>query len=169
MAVSWAEGDNDMRTWILAAALLAASPALAQPKNGATDVTAIRALRAESNKAIAAHDMARFTPVFADDAVFVWSNGSTAVGKAALQTFFARDFADPAFDRYVRTPAKVVVSQSGARAVEHGTWQAFKHNAEGATRYGGDYAAHWVRKPEGWRVQGELYVKLRCTGSLCTP
>ena len=158
-----------MRTWILAAALLVASPAMAQPKDAAGDVAAIRSLRAASNKAIADHDMARFTPVFADDALFVWSNGTTAIGKAGLQAFFAKDFADPAFIKYVRTPGKVVVSQSGARAVEHGTWQAFKHNPDGDTRYGGDYAAHWVRKPEGWRIQGELYVKLRCTGSLCTP
>ena len=158
-----------MRAWILAAALLAASPAMAQPKGAGADVAAIRALRATSNKAIADHDMAAFTPVFADDALFVWSNGSTAIGKAGLQAFFEKDFADPVFIKYVRTPARIVVSQSGARAVEHGTWQAFKHNAAGDTRYGGDYAAHWVRKPDGWKVQGELYVKLRCTGSLCTP
>lgn len=135
----------------------------------AADAAAIRALRAESNRAIAAHDLARFTPVFADDAVFVWSNGSTTVGKAALQTIFLRDFADPAFDRYVRTPERVAVAANGVRAVEHGTWTALNHNAEGETRYGGDYSAHWVRTERGWKIQGELYVKLRCAGSLCTP
>lgn len=135
----------------------------------AADVQAIRTLRAASNQAISKHDMASFTPVFADDAVFVWSNGTSAVGKAALQQFFARDFADPAFISYVRTPARVTVSANGVRAVEHGTWTALKKNADGETRYGGDYAAHWMKTPEGWRVKGELYVKLRCSGSLCTP
>jgi uncharacterized protein (TIGR02246 family) len=144
-------------------------PGAANSPEHAADAAAIRALRATSNRAIADHDLARFTPVFADDALFVWSNGSTAIGKAALAQFFASDFADPAFDRYVRTPQRVSVAANGVRAVEHGTWTALKHNAEGQTRYGGDYAAHWVRKDGAWRIQGELYVKLRCEGSLCTP
>jgi ketosteroid isomerase-like protein len=135
----------------------------------AADASAIRAVRAASNRAIADHEMARFTPAFADDAVFVWSNGTSAVGKAGLERFFAQDFADPAFDRYVRTPGRVSVAANGVRAVEHGTWTALKHNADGETRYGGDYAAHWMKTPEGWRIKGELYVKLRCEGSLCTP
>jgi uncharacterized protein (TIGR02246 family) len=135
----------------------------------AADAAAIRALRARSNRAIAEHDMAGFTPAFDDDAVFVWSNGTTAIGKAGLMQFFARDFADPAFDRYVRTAARVAVAANGVRAVEHGTWTALKHDAAGQTRYGGDYSAHWMKKDGAWRIQGELYVKLHCEGSLCTP
>ncbi len=135
----------------------------------AADAAAIRAVRATSNRAIAAHDLAAFLPAFADDAVFVWSNGTSAVGKAGLSQFFAQDFADPAFIKYVRSPERVAVAANGVRAVEHGTWTALKHNAQGDTRYGGDYAAHWMRKDGAWRIQGELYVKLRCEGSLCTP
>ena len=135
----------------------------------AADKGAIRALRLQSNRAIAAHDLAAFTPIFADDAVFVWSNGTSAVGKAGLTQFFARDFADPAFVTYVRTPERLAVSDQGVRAVEHGTWTAIKREARGETRYGGDYAAHWLKTAEGWRVRGELYVKLHCDGPLCTP
>jgi uncharacterized protein (TIGR02246 family) len=135
----------------------------------AADRAEIERLRALSNRAIAAHDMAAFTPLFADDAVFVWSNGSSAVGKAGLVATFARDFADPAFVTYVRTPGQITVSDQGVRAVEHGTWTALKREARGETRYGGDYAAHWFKTPQGWRVRGELYVKLACTGPLCTP
>lgn len=133
------------------------------------DAEAIRALRARSNAAIRAHDMAAFTPVFAEDAVFVWSNGTSAVGKAGLTSFFARDFADPAFIAYVRSPERVAVSENGLRAVEHGTWTALKKNEAGPTRYGGDYAAHWFKGAAGWQIRGELYVKLRCDGALCTP
>ena len=135
----------------------------------AADAAAIRAVRARSNRAIAEHDMAGFTPAFADDAVFVWSNGSSAVGKAGLTKFFAQDFADPSFDRYVRTPERVAVAANGVRAVEHGTWTALKHDAAGQTRYGGDYSAHWMKRDGAWKIVGELYVKLRCDGSLCTP
>ncbi len=131
----------------------------------AADGDAIRALRARSNAAIRAHDMAGFLPVFADDAVFVWSNGTSSVGKAGLQAFFAQDFADPAFGTYIRTPARVSVSENGQRAVEHGTWTALKRD----TRYGRDYLAHWFKASTGWQIRGELYVKLYCQGPLCTP
>ena len=126
---------------------------------------AIRALREVSNRAIAAHDLVRFTPIFADDAVFVWSNGTSAVGKAALSRSFAEDFADPLFIAYIRTPRQIAISDRGVRAVEHGTWKALKRG----TVYGGDYAAHWFKTDRGWRVHGELYVKLHCKGPLCLP
>jgi ketosteroid isomerase-like protein len=135
----------------------------------AADVAEIKSLRLANNRAIAAHDLKAFTPMFADDAVFIWSNGTTAVGKAELEKRFTGDFADPAFITYVRTPERISVSDTGVRAVEHGTWTALKHNAQGDTRYGGDYAAHWAKDDKGWHVRGELYVKLRCTGPLCTP
>ncbi len=135
----------------------------------AADKAAIKALRLQSNRAIAAHDLAAFTPMFSDDAVFVWSNGTSAIGKAGLSKFFAHDFADPAFVTYVRTPETLAVSDRGVRAVEHGAWTAIKREPRGETRYGGDYAAHWFKTPEGWRVRGELYVKLHCDGPICAP
>jgi len=130
-----------------------------------SDAAKIKELRAANNRAIAAHDMAGFLPAFAEDAAFVWSNGSSLTGKTALQAFFAKDFADPAFVAYVRTPERVSVSETGVRAVEHGTWTAIKRE----TLYGGDYMAHWFKSPDGWQVRGEVYVKLRCSGPLCTP
>ncbi len=79
--------------------------------------------------------------MFADDAVFTWSNGSHAIGKNELASFFAKRFADPKFDRYVRTPVTVSISDRGVRASEVGTWVALKQD----TRYGGDYVAHWMK------------------------
>ena len=131
----------------------------------AADESVIRALRADNNRAIAAHDLARFTAMFDDDAVFVWSGGGSAVGKAALARDFAEDFAEPGFITYIRSPQRLAVSANRLRAVEHGTWTALKRQ----TRYGGDYTAHWARTSGEWRVRGELYVKLYCNGPLCTP
>jgi uncharacterized protein (TIGR02246 family) len=133
------------------------------------EVDQIKALRAASNRAIAAHDMAALLPVFAEDAVFVFSNGSSAKARSEMQALFAKDFADPAFVTYVRAPGSVTVSDAGVRAVEHGQWTAIKREPRGETRYGGDYTAHWFKSPQGWQIRGELYVKLRCTGPLCTP
>jgi ketosteroid isomerase-like protein len=129
----------------------------------------IKNLRETSNRAIAAHDMAAFLLVFADDSTFVWSNGSSARGKAELQDRLAQDFADPSFVTSVRSPESVSVSDAGVRAVEHGTWTALKREPRGETRYGGDYMAHWFKTPQGWQIRGEVYVKLRCSGPLCTP
>ena len=155
---------------VLTGLLLAASvaPGLPTAANSG-DPAAIRALRDASNRAIASHDLKTLMPVVAEDAVFVFSNGSSAVGRSGMETVFARDFADPAFITYVRSPTAGTVSDTGARAVEHGPWEAYKTSPAGPTRYGGDYAAHWARTPEGWRIRGELYVKLRCAGPLCTP
>ena len=152
---------------VLALALACHGPVLAAAPD--PDLAAIRSLRAANNAAIAAHDLKGFTPMFAEDAVFVWSNGSSAVGRSGLEARFSGDFADPAFVTYIRTPGAVALSDTGQRAVEHGTWVAIKREPRGETRYGGDYAAHWARTPQGWRVRGELYVKLYCSGPLCIP
>jgi uncharacterized protein (TIGR02246 family) len=161
-----------------------AAPVAAKPKAGrsaeqavsvagerahAADRAAILALRAASNRAIAAHDLASFIPAFAEDAAFIWSDGSSSTSRSGLEARFAKDFADPVFVTYIRTPARVAVSDRGVRAVEHGTWTAITRGAGGETRHGGDYSAHWFKTGEGWRIRGELYVKLRCTGLLCTP
>jgi len=152
-----------MKALSLAVAAFALPAAAGPPPPN--DVSAIKAARTASNRAIAAHDLDSFLPMFADDAVFTWSNGSHAIGKKELASFFARDFADPKFDRYVRTPDQVSVSDRGVRASERGTWIALKQG----TRYGGDYLAHWMKVADRWRVVGELYVKLYCSGPLCTP
>jgi len=140
-------------------------PGLASLPEHRADIAAIRAARAANNAAIAGHDMGAFLPMYADDAVFTWSNGSSAMGKPALSAFFARDFGDAAFQTYIRAPSSISISDRGVRAAEHGHWTALK----AGTRYGGDYLAHWAKGANGWQVRGETYVKLYCEGPLCTP
>ncbi len=154
-------------TWRLVAAeeLDAGPPALAAQSSAISDIKSARDL---NNRAIAAHDLNGFLPLFADDAGFVVSNGAS-VSKPQLTELFAKDFADPAFVTYVRAPGRVSISDTGLRAVEHGTWTALKREPRGETRYGGDYMAQWSHGLEGWRVRGEIYVKLHCAGPLCTP
>ncbi len=135
----------------------------------ASDVRAIRDLRAASNQGIAAHSVAQAVAPFAEDAVFVFGGGGSAVGRKAMAAAFASDFADPAFLTYVRAPARISLSDTGARAVEQGTWTGLWREAAGETRYSGDYTANWAHTPNGWRVRGELYVTLRCEGPRCGP
>src|SRR5205823_186406 len=96
------------------------------------DIAKIKTARAANNKAIAAHDIASFLIMFTDDAAFTWSNGTHDVGRQALRIGFVQDFSDPNFDRYVRTPASISVSDRGSRAIEKGSWTALKKQ----TRYG---------------------------------
>ncbi len=135
----------------------------------AADVHEIRDLRAASNQGIAAHSAAEAVAPFAEDAVFVFGGGGSAVGRKAMAAAFASDFADPAFVTYVRAPTRIRISDTGARAVEHGTWTGLWRQAAGETRYRGDYTANWAHTPSGWRVRGELYVTLQCEGPRCKP
>lgn len=154
---------------VTAIAAAAATGLAAKDSEAGSTQRAIAELRAASNRGIAAHQVEAAVAPFAPDAVFVFSNGSSAVGRAAMAAQFQRDFADPAFVTYVRQPRRIGVSDTGARAVEHGVWTAIWREPAGETRYGGDYTAHWARGPGGWAVRGELYVKLRCKGPRCTP
>jgi uncharacterized protein (TIGR02246 family) len=143
--------------------LAAAFAAVAAPG----DEAAIRAARAETNAAIAAHDVGRLTSSFTDDVVLVSGAGEALIGKDAMRTGFIRAFAAPGFVDYVRTPVSVTVSGDGARAAERGRWIGRWRNLAGETRRSGTYLAHWVR-PEGrWRIRAELYVTLACDGAGC--
>ena len=154
-------------TLALSAAAIAPASSTARPVGAESE---IRALRQDSNAAIAAHDLDRLGRMYADDAVFVWSNGSSAVGKAAMLATFADDFGDhDGAVTFVRTPKAVTLAASGMRAFETGTWVGLRQGSAGGMRYGGSYSAHWANGPDGWRVRGELFVKLHCTGARCKP
>ena len=79
-----------MKALSLAIAAFALPAAAAPPPPN--DVSAIKAARTASNRAIAAHDLNSFLPMFADDAVFTWSNGSHAIGKKELAVILRAGF-----------------------------------------------------------------------------
>lgn len=159
-----------LRSRVLAAAVLVTTtiPVAARERS---DKSLITDLRRDNNAAIAAHDLDRIGSLYTDGAVFVWSDGTSAVGRKALLGTFGEDFADTRWTSiiFTRTPATIRVSNSGNRAFESGTWTGDKRGPDGSLRYGGSYSAHWIKGPAGWRVCGELYVKLHCQGRACTP
>ena len=70
--------------------------------------------------------------------------------------------------RYERTPTEVVVSRHWPLAWERGTWAARRAgDARGAPLFTGQYAAHWVRRDDRWRIRSELFVALECPGGPC--
>jgi hypothetical protein len=129
------------------------------------DVASIRALRARSNAAIAAHDGAALRPLQAPGyASIPGSLGKPLSGDEAAARL-GRAFADPTFVTYVRTPGRIAVSSSRKRAAETGRWLGTWRKSDGLMRLSGIYQAVWVPVEGRWRLQNESFVTLRCIGS----
>jgi uncharacterized protein (TIGR02246 family) len=125
----------------------------------------IRAVRQGSNAAIARHDLAAMRETWVEDVQITAGLGSTANGTAEVEARIAAAFADPTFDRWVRTPESVEVATDGARAAELGSWEGTWHQPNGPLVRRGRYLAHWVKLPDGgWRIRAELFVALSATG-----
>jgi ketosteroid isomerase-like protein len=148
----------------LAALGMAAATAGAQaPPAG--DEAAIRAARADSNRAIAAHDVAGIARHWLPDVHIVTSTSAQATGSEANGERMAQQFARRPDTVYVRTPTAVEVWPAWAVAAERGTWTGRWTEPDGTVQIGGTYLAQWRKTDSGWRLQAELFVPTACTGS----
>ena len=129
----------------------------------------ILALRAENNRAIAAHDLDGTMRIVADDYVMV--GGSSGIERSPTESRkgWAEEFATKGFDRYVRTTTKIEVGERKGvvRAAEHGRWVGIHHKPAGIARPFGSYFVHWSKATGHWRVVSEAYVTLGCRGPGC--
>jgi hypothetical protein len=130
-------------------------------------VAAVRAGRAESNAAIAAHDAARLRPLFHDDYHGIrGSTGNVTNSAEEAVRLFAQDvFPDPTFITYQRTPDNITLSGSGKRVAESGTWTGTWRKPDGIAKLSGIYLAMWTPKDGVWRLKSESFVTLSCVGS----
>ncbi|MBV8684168.1 MAG: nuclear transport factor 2 family protein [Caulobacteraceae bacterium] len=135
----------------------------------AEDKTAILALRAQNNRAIAAHDPEGVMAMAADDYVTVGGAGDIQRGLAGNLKLWAEEFARPGFDRYVRSPTDLQVGERKdvLRAAESGTWEGVNRLPAGEARPFGRYFAHWSKQSGRWLVVSETYVTLGCRGAGC--
>jgi len=129
------------------------------------DEQTIRRLRAEFNRAIAAHDAGSLPKFWREDLHVTTGVGKQLAGSAAVRAAFEAIFADETFITYTRTPDKVVLSASGIRAAESGHWLGEWKKTDGKMELRGTYLAMWRKENEQWRIQSELYVSLKCAGS----
>lgn len=146
-------------------ALFAGMIAAMMPATDESVKAEIRALRARSNAAIAAHDVAGMKALFVPDAVILPGSSGAALAMDGFDARIGATFADPGFLDYVRTPAEVTVARSGRRAAENGHWVGRWRKADGELRLSGVYQAMWVPTGAGWRIRNESFVTLACTGS----
>jgi ketosteroid isomerase-like protein len=130
---------------------------------------AIRALREQSNAAIAAHRPGEVRALLTDDYTALPGSSGRPLTAGETERRLAAAFADPTFVTYVRTPKRVAVAQSGKRAAETGVWLGRWRKEDGEMRLSGIYQATWVPRDGGWRLLNESFVTLRCTGSRSCP
>lgn len=135
----------------------------------ANEEQAVRALRAEHNRAIAAHDLDAVMSIAADDYIFVGGNSGIERSKADAHRGWAEDFAIDGFDRYVRTPKRIEIGERKGvlRAAERGEWEGFFRTPAGISRPYGQYFAHWSKASGRWKLVSDTYVTLGCRGSGC--
>ena len=155
-----------MRARLGAAGLLLAFavPTAADAQGTAGVAARIRALRAQSNAAIAAHDFEGMRQFFVDEYTILPGSSGASFDIAAFRRRIAPTFADPTFVTYVRTPDRIIVGGSGKRAAETGRWVGTWRTPQGELRLSGIYQAMWVPTPAGWRLKNESFVSLRCVG-----
>lgn len=137
---------------------------VAQPGSAADS---IRALRHQSNDAIARHDVAAIVSFLDAEYQATAGSGRFLNGVEEMRAAFAEQFDRFPDAKYVRTPDSIAVDSTTSRAYERGTWVGTWTTAGAPLRTGGRYAAYWRRRDGGWKIHAELFVTLFCEGPGC--
>jgi uncharacterized protein (TIGR02246 family) len=130
-----------------------------------SDEQQIRAARASSNQAIAAHDLQGIARIWMEDVHIVTSTSVQSGGRESNQQRMGRQFANRPDTVYVRRPTVIDVYLPWAVASERGEWTGTWTEPDGKLDIGGTYHAQWRKVDGQWRVQAELYVPTRCKGA----
>lgn len=144
--------------------LLSLSALSAAATMPAGDVAQIRALRGQSNAAVAAHAYQAMRRFFLPDYTILPGSSGRPFTADEMATRIAGDFNDPEFVTYVRTPTRIIVSDRRQRAAEVGRWTGTWRKAGGTMVVTGIYQATWNPTPAGWRLKNESFVTLACRG-----
>lgn len=121
---------------------------------------AIRARRADFNRAIAEGDAAAIAPLLARDCVMVTGTDSAVIsGRMAQVKVWRREFAHPQRLVYLRTSENVTVSPVEPIAMEQGRWQGTVNGSD-TVAASGTYAAKWREAGGEWVIEAEVFVTL---------
>jgi ketosteroid isomerase-like protein len=115
----------------------------------------IRANRAASNAAIAAHDADGIVRDMLKDYSIVTGRGQHVEGRDSILAFWRKTLIAMPGVVYLRTPVSIVISKNDSLAWETGQWVA-EHSYSG----GGNYAAMWRKTDSSWKLAAELFVSL---------
>ena len=157
------------RTFCVALAIALTGGQLQAAPTYSNEKKAVLNLRAEHNRAIAAHDLDGVMSIVAEDYVNVVGNSGIQRSKADARKEWARDFVADGFERYVRSPSHIEIGERKGvlRAAELGRWEGFRRPATGVSRPYGRYLAHWSKASGQWKLVSDTYVTLGCRGPGC--
>jgi hypothetical protein len=145
--------------------VFAVAPFSGLAQAGTSDEGLIRATRARSNAAIAAHDPAAMASAWLPEYHAVYSTNAQVNGREAARSYFAERFAGRPDVIYMRLPRSVVVNAKWGQAAEAGRWTGHWTQRDGVTRVGGDYYAKWQKVNGQWLILAEIFVQVSCTGT----
>lgn len=117
----------------------------------------IRALRKQSNAAIAALDPDYVVAFMTDDVEVRVAGGDLLVGRDANREAFTTQMRTKTFGGYVRAPEQVLVQTDPLRATERGTWTGRWHVQGRQQIQQGPYTAEWRFTDVGWLIAKEEY------------
>ena len=130
-----------------------------------SDEQLIRAARERSNAAIAKHDLDGIAAEWMDDVQIVSSTSAHGAGKDANRQRMAAQFKNRPDTIYIRKTVSVDVYAPWNVASERGEWTGRWSEPDGTLEIVGSYQAQWRKVDGRWRIQAELFVPARCTGS----
>lgn len=138
---------------------------LAAGQPTADDDALIRAARAQSNAAIAAHDVPGIARHWRPDVHIVTSTGAQGTGRDVNGERMSQQFARRPDTVYVRTPVTVDVFSAWQVASERGEWTGRWTEPDGVVDIRGTYLAKWRKVDGAWQIQTEVFVPTSCRGS----
>lgn len=126
----------------------------------------ISAVRAASNVAFAAGDVAGMLAAIDVDYVGTGGSGGHIRSREELVVLFRRIAESPVGLHFIRTPGRIEVSPDGLRAMETGRWVG-RERRDGVqvTTVGGGYTAYWRRVDDRWVIHAEVFVTLHPAGT----
>lgn len=118
---------------------------------------AIRRVREESNRRIAAHDADGAVALMHEAVMVIPSGGGPLAGRAAVRAVFAASFADPDFLTYERRPDRIEIAADGSGATEAGRWRGLWKTGGRHPKLAGHYTARWRLDAGRWLILSEIF------------
>jgi len=119
----------------------------------------IRALRKQSNAAIAALDPQYVASFMSEDVEVAVAGGPVLRGRAANIDAWEAQMRAKGFGGYVRPPEQVTVDPSGTSAREVGHWVGRWRMNGRAHEQEGRYTAEWKLGAMGWEIARESFTE----------
>ena len=125
----------------------------------------IRDVRRLSNLAIAQHNSLAIANYWTNDFHLISSRNSEVAGREQNRKLFAVEFKTRKDVLYVRTPVKIEINATWNMASETGTWTGQWQESDGVVKLSGTYYAKWHKLEGEWKIRGEIFTPLSCSGS----